>query len=156
MPPIPPPNQADEEHLNLLSVFHFVGAGLAFFGLLFLFGHYQMMHTVFTNTKLWATPIPNGTPVPPMPPPPPMPMSPKEFFAIFQWFYLVFGAWFVMSGVLNFMSGFYLRARKNRLFSLVVAGVNCLHVPLGTVLGVFTIIVLGRESVRRIYGELRQ
>ena len=157
IPPLPPPNRADEEHLNLLSIFHFVAAGLACFGLLFLFGHYQMMYTFMDNSRIWATP--KGTPMPAippiqsMPPAPPMPFSPKEFFAIFQWFYLMFGAWFVVSGVLNLISGFYLRARKNRTFSLVVAAINCLHFPLGTVLGVFTIIVLGRDSVRQMYGE---
>jgi hypothetical protein len=44
-----------------------------------------------------------------------------------------------------------LRERKNRTFSFVVACVNCIHVPLGTVLGVFTIVVLSRESVKRLY-----
>ena len=63
IPPLPPANQNDEEHLNLLAIFHFVGAGLACFGLSFLFGHYEMMHTVFTNPKLWATPVPKGTPM---------------------------------------------------------------------------------------------
>jgi hypothetical protein len=33
----------------------------------------------------------------------------------------------------------------------VVAGINCLHIPLGTVLGIFTIVVLCRESVRELY-----
>jgi hypothetical protein len=150
MPPLPPPSRTDEEHLNLLSIFHFVGGGLAFFGLLFLFGHYQMMHAFM------ATPFPRATPAPGAPVPPPMTLLPKEFFAMFMWFYLLFGTWFVASGVLNLMSGFYLRARKNRTFSLVVGGVNCLHVPLGTVLGVFTIIVLIRDSVRRIYEEARR
>jgi hypothetical protein len=64
---------------------------------------------------------------------------------------LFFGAWFPASGVLNVISGLCLRARKYRAFSLVVACVNCLHIPLGTVLGVFTIVVLVRDSVRELY-----
>ena len=41
-------------------------------------------------------------------------------------------------------------APRHRTFSRVVAGLNCLHIPLGTVLGIFTSIVLGRESVGQL------
>ena len=78
-------------------------------------------------------------------------MPPEQIFAIFKWFYLAGAVWFVISGVLNLISGLCLRARKGRTFSLVVAGINCLHIPLGTVLGVFTITVLMRDSVRELY-----
>ena len=78
---------------------------------------------------------------------------PAEFFALFKWMYLLFGVWFLGSFVLNSISGLCLRARKFRMFSLVVAGINCLHIPIGTVLGVFTIIVLIRDSVRQLYEE---
>jgi len=71
--------------------------------------------------------------------------------AIFKWFYLVFAAWFVASGVLNLLSAFFIRARRYRTFSFIVSGINCLHTPLGTALGVFTIIVLIRDSVRELY-----
>jgi hypothetical protein len=37
------------------------------------------------------------------------------------------------------------------MFSLVIAGVNCASFPLGTLLGVFTFIVLLRASVRSLY-----
>ena len=66
-------------------------------------------------------------------------------------FYLAGAVWFVASAILNVISGVCLRARKGRTFSLVVAGINCLHIPLGTVLGVFTIVVLVRDSVREQY-----
>lgn len=127
----------DADHLNLLSIFHFVGAGLAVLGILFLLAHYTMLHFVFANPKMWE----NQKGGPP----------PVEFFAAFKWFYVVFGFWFFCSGVLNIMSGLFLRARKCRTFSVVVASLNCLHMPLGTTLGVFTIIVLMRDSVRELY-----
>jgi hypothetical protein len=68
-----------------------------------------------------------------------------------KWFYLIGAIWFVTSLILNLLSGLFIRARKHRTFSLVVSGINCVHIPLGTVLGVFTIIVLIRESVRELY-----
>jgi peptidoglycan biosynthesis protein MviN/MurJ (putative lipid II flippase) len=138
LPPLPrDQRKIDANHLDILSIFHFVGAGLALLGILFLLGHYAMMHAVFANPKFWQ----DQKQTPP----------PAELFAIFKWFYLVFGAWFLASGVLNVISGFCLRARRHRTFSLVVGGINCLHVPLGTVLGVFTIIILIRDSVRELY-----
>jgi len=142
IPPLPRNQRTiDEEQLNLLAIFHFVGAGLALLGILFLLGHFAIFHAVFANPKMWENQKP-------MPGP-----SPQDFFAIFQWLYVVFGLWFLASAVLNVMSGFYLRARKRRTFSLVVAAVNCLHMPLGTLLGVFTIIALVRESVLQLYEE---
>ena len=127
----------DADHLQLLSIFHFVGAGLAFLGILFLLAHFMMFHAFLSNPTFWQ----NQKQTPP----------PAEFFAIFKWFYLVFGAWFFVSGTLNLISAFCLRARKCRTFSLIVAGINCVHVPFGTVLGVFTIIVLVRDTVRELY-----
>jgi len=128
--------KVDADHLKLLSIFHFVGVGLALLAMLFLSLHYAIMHTVLNNPKMWENQK-NG--------------PPPEFFAMMKWFYLIFGVWLVGSFVLNLISGFCLRARKGRTFSLVVAGINCLHVPLGTMLGVFTMIVLIRDSVRELY-----
>lgn len=136
-----PRNQrnVDEDHLNLLSVFHFVAAGFSLLGILFLFMHYTLMHFMFTNPAIWQ----NQKGGPP----------PAAFFGIFLIFYVIAGTWLVISGILNVMSGLFLRERKNRTFSFVVAVINCIHVPVGTVLGVFAIIVLSRESVIRLYEE---
>src|SRR5439155_9386746 len=43
----------DREHLRLLSIFHFVFAGLAILGLAFLCVHYFIMHTAFSNPDMW-------------------------------------------------------------------------------------------------------
>jgi len=43
----------DAEHLNLLSIFHFVGAGLALLGILFVVAHFSIFHAVFSNPKMW-------------------------------------------------------------------------------------------------------
>lgn len=137
--PQPPrvPRNVDAEHLRILSIFHFVGAGLAVVGLLFLLAHFAIFQSVLANPKVWENQKQN---------PPP-----AEIFAILKWFYLIFAVWFVCSGVLNLLSGLFIRSRRHRTFSLVVSGINCLHVPLGTVLGVFTIVVLIRDSVRELY-----
>jgi hypothetical protein len=59
----------------------------------------------------------------------------------------------IIGGILNLLSALFLKDRKNRFYSLIIAGLNCLQVPFGTALGVFTILVLTRDSVRRMYEE---
>jgi hypothetical protein len=129
----------DADQVRLLSIFHFIAAGLAVLGILFVIGHYYLFSSFFANPKMWEG-AKSGPP-------------PVELFYVFKWFYLVFGCWFLMSGIANLMSGLGMIRRQWRTFSLVVAGLNCLHVPLGTILGVFTLIVLLRDSVREVYEQ---
>jgi hypothetical protein len=143
-PPIPPmaalpinQRNVDEDHLNLLAIFHFVVAAMTLMGILFLFAHYMMMHFIFTNPDIWKDQ--KGGP------------PPEAIFSIFIIFYIIAGAILVVIGVMNVMSGLFIRVRKNRTFSLVVAGIDCLQFPFGTILGVFTFVVLFRESVTAIY-----
>ena len=140
-PSIRDPRKTDADHLKLLAVFHYVVAGFAFLGIGFLLLHYTMMNHIMFNPRMWE----NQKGGPP----------PQEFFAFFKWFYLIFGALLILGSVCNLLSGLWINARRNRMFSLVVAGINCFQVPLGTALGVFTIIVLMRDSVRDLY-EARQ
>jgi hypothetical protein len=144
IPPIAPlprdQRNIDTDHLNLLSIFHFVGAGFACLGILFLIMHFAFMHFMFTNPTFWQNQR--------QPPPPP------EFFQMFNviiWFYLFAGLFLLASAILNVLSGIFLRMRKYRTFSFVVAAIDCLHIPLGAILGIFTIVVLSRESVRELY-----
>src|ERR1700683_4852073 len=96
LPPIPrDQRKIDADHLKLLAIFHFVGAGLALLAMLFFSLHYAIMHTVMSNQKMWENQK-NG--------------PPPEFFAMFKWFYLIFGVWLVGSFILNLISGFCLRA----------------------------------------------
>jgi hypothetical protein len=50
--------------------------------------------------------------------------------------------------VLDVMAARSLSTRQRRTFCMVIAALNCMNAPLGTLLGVFTFIVLGRDSVR--------
>jgi len=70
-------------------------------------------------------------------------------------FYLIVGFLVLFATVLNFLSARYLAKRRKKTFSIVVAALNCLSLPLGTILGVFTIVVLSRPSVEAIYQKNR-
>ena len=140
MTPPPLPNK-DREHLRILVICHYVMAGLTLPGIGFLALHYSIMNHVMGNSKMWEK----------MKDPPPF--DPVEFFGYFKWFYLAMGLMLLTSGVLTLMAGRSLQKRKRRVFTIVIAALNCLHFPLGTLLGIFTLIVLSRESVERLYLE---
>ena len=76
---------------------------------------------------------------------------------ILGWLFVGFGSGAILLGeilaVLNLYSAYKMSRRQARIFSMVIGGINCIQVPLGTLLGVFTIIVLSRDSVRRQYAE---
>jgi hypothetical protein len=130
----------DLEHVRLLSIFHFVFAGLALLGIAFLGLHYFMMHTIFSNPDMWKSPK-GGEP------------PPQAFLNAFIWFY-IFGSVVLLAGlVLNVLSAFFLLQKRHWLFSLIIGGLNCLQIPFGTALGIFTIIVLCRDSVRELYSS---
>jgi len=127
----------DAEHLRLLAIFHFVAAGLAFVGVGFSALYFAMFQMLLSNPEVWGE-SQQGPP-------------PAEIMAFFRWFIVLFVVWFLVAAVGNLLSGLFLRARRHHTFSMVMAAINCLHIPLGTTLGVFTLVVLGRESVRKLY-----
>ena len=49
------------------------------------------------------------------------------------------------------VAGRFLAQRTHYLYCLVVAAAECILMPFGTVLGVFTIIVLNRASVKALF-----
>lgn len=141
-PPLPPgQRKTDLEQVDLLSIFYFVLGGLSIVGLGFLVLHYFVMAALLDNPEIWKD-AKGGPP-------------PRQILVIFQWFYGIFGVLWVVSGALNIACGFCLRARKARVFCLIVAALELLSVPLGTVLGIFTIIVLSRASVRELFAPPR-
>jgi hypothetical protein len=128
----------DSEHLKLLTIFHIVFAGLALLGIAFLFVHHFMMQTIFSNPEFWRGQ--NGAAPPP-----------RVFFDAFVWFYVLMGVLLVMACAANLLSALFLWRQQHRVFSMVVGGLNCLQIPFGTALGVFTILVLSRDSVQELY-----
>ena len=54
-------------------------------------------------------------------------------------------------GICNIISGRKMAKHQGRTFSIVIAAIDCVNMPFGTVLGVFTLIVLLRDSVKTLY-----
>ncbi len=127
-------NQEDAEHLRLLSIFHYVVAGLAA-----LFSCLPVFHLVFGILMVSGV-LPEQDPGPHQ-----MVKMMGVLFIVFSTVIIVLGLGF---SVVLALSGFYLGKRLHYMFCLVMAGIACIFMPFGTVLGVLTIIVLMRPSVK--------
>jgi hypothetical protein len=132
----------DKQYLGLLAVFHFIGGAL-FFGLALLMLLYVGMGIVFLNMPMPTRP---GSP----PGPSPVFMG-VMFIVLFGFIALVM----IAQGALTCLTGYYLQRRKRWLFCMVTSAIVCVHAPIGTALGAFTIVMLMRQSVRDLfqYGE---
>jgi hypothetical protein len=128
----------DAGNIRVLSICHYVWGGLVML-LSGIFIIHVALGMMMVGGKLPMTPR-AGQP----PPPPEM-----------GWVFVGVGGCAIVTGwalgILNLLSGRWMTRRRNRLFSLVMAGINCASFPFGTALGVFTFIVLLRPSVRTSY-----
>ena len=126
----------DEHHLKLLSIFHYVVGGLTA-----LIACCPMLHLTFGIFMLVA--------------PDSMESTGEGPPAIFGWVFIVIPGMIILGGwalaICVILTGRFLSQRRRHLFCLVIAGIECLMMPFGTVLGVFTIIVLTKESVREMF-----
>ena len=153
-----PPEQIqavkDDEHLRLLSVFHYVWGGLL--ALLSLFPLIHLVVGIFflaAPDEMFSPPPGSGGPgAPAGPPPGVLKMMGTMFVAIPAAIILIGEA----TAVLTIVAGRRLAQRRSYTFCFVIACLSCVFVPLGTALGVFTIFVLNRPSVRLLFANLAQ
>jgi len=124
----------DREQLTLLSIFHYIVAGI-----IGLFSCFPIFHLVLGLSMLFGA-FGHG----PEAPPPVIGL----FFAGFAGVIMVLD-WSL--AVVTAVSGYFLAKQRHRMFSLVVAGISTIFMPFGTILGVFTIVVLMRPSVRELF-----
>jgi hypothetical protein len=128
----------DTEHLRLLSIFHYIVAGLAA-----LFSFFPLLYTTVGAIFIFAAR--HGTPKPGEELPP-------EFLS---WIFVGVGSFLFLLGVAMaiwfLIAGRCLSRHRFYSFALVMACVECLFIPFGTILGVFTIIALSRESVKALF-----
>lgn len=150
--PPPLPNK-DVDHLKTLTICHYVMAGLSVAGLAFLVLHYTMVRFVFTQVDKIETATAASAKTGETSQPMAQGLFSEQFFGVFLWFYVLFGIIIVAGGILTFLSGRFMSQRKNRTFSMVIAGLSCLVFP-NVILGIFTLIVLTRPSVARLYEEV--
>jgi hypothetical protein len=126
-------NPQEEQHLQLLAIFHYVVGGLAAF-----LACFPLIHlTIGLVMVLGGFP---GNQAPP------------QFVG---WLFIVLGGGFFIVGqilaICIIVAGRFLARRRHYPFVFVVGCCECLFMPFGIVLGVFTIILLSRESVKSAF-----
>ena len=74
---------------------------------------------------------------------------------IFGGIFTVVAVFAVLAGwtlaALTIIAGRRLKQRRSYIFCMVVAALMCLNIPLGTILGVFTIVTLNSEPARKFF-----
>jgi hypothetical protein len=147
-PPLSPPpypqQVIDADHLRLLSIFQYVMAGItALYGLFPIF-HIGLGALMVSGKSGFPVGAPGHEGFPPE----------------MGWLFIVFGIVFILIAesfaVMWFLSARWITARKNLTFILIAAGFECLHIPFGTAVGVFSFVVLQRPSVRALFEARRQ
>ena len=124
----------DEQHLKLLSIFHFIVGGLVMlFGLFPVV--YIVMGAMIYSGNFNSNNDPNARWVGLL------------FMAIGGGFVVI--AWAL--GILAIVAGLQLRRHRRWTLCMVAASALCVFLPFGTVLGVFSIVVLMRPSVRPLF-----
>lgn len=127
----------DGEHLRLLPVFYWVLGAMdifiAMYGLI-----YVGMGAVFASIPVASNSGASG--------PPP---------AFVAWIFVGIGLTFMLGfgvvATLKILTGFWIKGRRRRTACLVIAGLSCLSMPFGTIVGIFTFIVLLRPSVAALF-----
>jgi hypothetical protein len=131
----------DIEHLRLLSIFHYVVAGIGALCSCFPFIHLTIGLVALFCPEKFGPGHPNGG-------------DAQENF-IFGLIFTIVGATMILIGwtisFCVFLAGRYLARQRHYVFCLVVAAILCMAFPFGTVLGVFSIIVLIRPSVKAMF-----
>jgi hypothetical protein len=130
----------DEQHLKLLAIFHYILAGLSC-----LFSSVFLIHAYIGWSEMHGTGVFHEAAKNPPPP----------GFGI-MFFILGIGAVFCgwLFGAAIAYAGYSIGRREHHLYCLIVAGLMCAMCnPFGTVLGVFTFVVLLRPSVKELFHQ---
>jgi hypothetical protein len=126
--------QQDKQYLRVLSIFYYVAAGL-----IALFGLFPGIYLVMGIAMVSGSMGPGGPP----------PAVGAVFIAVSSVFILLLEALAVCAVI----AGRSLATQKRYMFCFVVAILLCLQgVPI-LVLGIFTIVVLARESVKELFKQ---
>ncbi len=127
----------DLQHLKLLSIFHYILGGLV--------GLMSCIPIIHVSLGIMMITAPNQFTGGQGPPPPPA----------IGWLFALIGSGVMIVGwtlaILMILAGRFLSQRRHYLYCMIVAALACTHTPLGTVLGIFTIFVLVRPSVKELF-----
>ena len=136
----------DNEHLRLLSIAYYISGGLTVAYSLLLLLQFVFFYTIVNNILPYEDEIiTTGTD-----------NLNHPFFSIFIYFFITFFVLLLSFGILEIVSGFFMKLRKNRTFSFIMGILNLPLIPHGTILGICTLTVLSRDSVINLYKKNKE
>lgn len=131
----------DADHLKVLEIVFYVAGGMtALFSCIFIF-HFVIFLVFGLNPQMFQNSSSHAHGEPP----------PAGIFLVFA---VIIGCVILLGwtfGALQIYTGLCLRRRRRRIFVMVISAIECLFVPWGTLIGVFTLILLQRPSVAALF-----
>ncbi|MDZ4859680.1 MAG: hypothetical protein SGI88_11925 [Candidatus Hydrogenedentes bacterium] len=122
-----------ERHLDLLAIFHYIFGGVMAF-----FACFPLIHVAMGLAMIFGAVDVDG--------------APSEviggFFAIIGGFIVLCG-WALAVAII--IAGRKLKSRTSRMYCIVIAALECMMMPFGTILGVFTLVVLTKDQAIQLY-----
>lgn len=128
----------DEQYLSILSIFHYVVGGLKALLACIPFLYFGM------GWVMIVAPVLSGDAEA-------LPLSAAGTVFVIVSGVMIVAGWAL--AVCMIYAGRCLEKRKCYTFCLIIAGIECISVPLGTILGIFTILVLTRPSVKEMFSS---
>jgi hypothetical protein len=126
----------DIHYLKLLSIFHYIVGGLAA-----LFAFFPAIYVVIGIVAVCA--------------PGSLESEGEAMPLVIGWLFIIIGTVFVLIGwafaFCVILTGRYLARQVHYMFCMVIGAIECLFMPFGTALGIFTIVVLARSSVKKMF-----
>lgn len=144
----------DAEHLSALSIGHYVMAGLSALGIVPVLAYAivgaRLAKQLRNEMALTMKDLSGQAQVDPFESVPGAMMD--DLGTMFVSLTVLSVVLLVVTAVGFFLVGLKLRQRRWWAFCYLSGWAECLAFPFGTILGVFTIIVLSRHSVKRAFG----
>ncbi len=134
----------DQQHLSALVILHYIYAGL-------------MVLPFFCCTG-WGILTLSAVPTLPPPESPPPGTDPAAYKAgynigifIATSFPCCMAVFIIALAFASFLAGKRLSQHRKAGYCNVISCINCLNIPLGTALGIFTLMVLSRPTVKAVF-----
>jgi hypothetical protein len=127
----------DDKELKTLSILHYVLSGLTFLFLILNMIYMNFMLDLASRSNIDTSNEPF-----------PAPSNVDAFVQFFHYFLLVFFFMGLVYGAFLLIAGMMLNARSSYNFCFFTAVIGFFYIPFGTILSVFTLIVLNRNSVK--------
>ena len=143
-PAMPPIHDIDEikKNLTLLAIFHYILGGFCIF-----FGLLPLIHITLGILALTGV----------MPIESEKGQADERAATIFGIMFLVMGSiFFILAqtlAILILTNGGRLKKQRRYVLTLVTAALECMMFPLGTILGIFTIIIMTKPQAKALFEQ---